>query len=70
MIVEDATEGMIQTILNKWRKEIKKKNEISKIKISVSVGYALGNGTELEEIIKKADENMYLEKKKYYLNGD
>lgn len=70
MIVEDATEEIIQTILNKWSKEIKKKNEISNIKISVSVGYALENGTEMEEIIKKADENMYLEKKKYYLNRD
>lgn len=66
MIVEDATEEMIQTILKEWRQAIEKKNEASEIKVSVSVGYALGNGTEIEKVIKRADKNMYLEKKRYY----
>lgn len=68
MIVEDATEELIQIILNEWRREVGKKSEVSKIELSVSVGYALGNGTEIEKVIKRADENMYLEKKKYYMN--
>lgn len=68
MIVEDATEESIKNILKKWEKRMEQKNNVSKIRLSASVGYALGNGKELQEIINKADENMYLAKKKYYLD--
>ena len=34
--------------------------------ISASVGYASGRGKNLQDIIKQADENMYIDKKKYH----
>ena len=68
MIIEGATEDVIEDILKKWEGKIQKKNNISKITLSASVGYALGNGKEIEDIIKKADANMYQKKQKYHKN--
>ena len=68
MIIEGATEEIVESILEKWEQRIEKKNNVSKIRLSASVGYALGNGKEIEEVIKKADANMYQEKQKYHLN--
>lgn len=67
MIIEGATEEMIADILKKWEHKIEKKNNMSKITLSASVGYAIGNGKEIEEVINQADANMYEEKKKYHL---
>lgn len=66
MVVEDATKETIRDILGKWEDRINKKNNISKITLSASVGYALGNGKEIEDIIKKADAKMYQAKQKYH----
>ncbi len=69
MIIEGATEEGIKDILRKWEKQIEKKNNVSKIMLSAAVGFALGNGKEIEEVIKRADANMYKEKQKYHLGN-
>lgn len=66
MIVEGATEEIMNEVLEKWQQKIEKKNNVSKITLSASVGYAIGSGKEIEEVIKQADVNMYEEKQKYY----
>lgn len=69
MIIEGATTETIDDILKRWEERIEKKNNVSKIPLSASVGYALGNGKEIENVIKKADANMYQEKQKYHRNN-
>lgn len=66
MIIEDATEEKIALVLKKWKKRMEKKNNVSKIVLSASVGFALGIGDDIEDVISQADANMYLEKQKYH----
>ena len=66
MIVEDATEELIKEILEKWARRMENKNNVSKIKISAAVGYALGEGAHIEDVVRRADAAMYAEKKEQY----
>lgn len=66
VIIENATEEMLVAISKKCKASIAIKNEVSKIPISASVGYAVGLGANIETLIAKADANMYKDKKKHY----
>lgn len=66
VIIENATEEMLVAISKKCKASIAIKNEVSKIPISASVGYAVGLGDNIETLIAKADANMYKDKKKHY----
>lgn len=67
MVVEDATEEKMAAVLKKWKKKMEKKNNVSKILLSASVGFALGSGAEIGDVISRADANMYLQKQKYHM---
>lgn len=62
MIVENADEALLESIIAKWNRSMEIKNQGSKIKLSAAVGYALGTGTDIASIVGKADSEMYRNK--------
>ncbi len=62
MIIEDATEEKIKSIIDGWQSDIDTKNKGTNIKLSAAVGYAIGSGKSIEDIVKEADSNMYTDK--------
>ena len=64
MIIENPENNEIKLLLDEWNKNMDSMNNSSKIPLSASVGYALGKGCDIEQIIKQADEMMYEEKRK------
>lgn len=65
MVIEDATEDRINEILEGWRRDLDMKNKGTRIELTAAVGYALGNGKEIDIIVKEADSNMYTDKQAY-----
>ena len=61
-------EGEIDNLLQKWDELIKLQSQVVEIDLSIAVGHALGEGKEIDRIIKEADKFMYQKKKqqKYY----
>ena len=65
MVVEDATEERINEIISGWQSDLDTKNRGAKIKLSAAVGYAFGEGKDIEEIVKTADTKMYADKQMF-----
>ena len=63
MVVENPGEDEIEEMLERWREELERKASHLQKKISVATGYAVGDGKEIEAIVKKADQNMYRRKR-------
>lgn len=51
-------------MLRKWEQSMEAKNRESLVRISAAEGHATGNGYDFEEVLKRADENMYEAKQK------
>jgi len=64
MIIENPHEGEIVELLEDWMKNLESMNKSSKIPLTASVGYSVGKGSDIENLIKEADQKMYEEKKK------
>lgn len=66
-IIEGDDKDKVEGIITRYNEIAGKKNEnrFDGIEISASVGKAFGEGWNIEEIIKKADTHMYMQKKKY-----
>ncbi|MBQ8826773.1 MAG: GGDEF domain-containing protein [Oscillospiraceae bacterium] len=62
MIAENPTDEEINELISQWHDDIAIKNIGSKIKLSAAVGYAIGSGSVIAEVIKDADANMYEDK--------
>ena len=62
LIIESPRVHEKEQVLAEWRQSMESMNMSSKIPISASVGYAEGKGSEIEELITKADQMMYAEK--------
>lgn len=62
MIVENADEAILESIIAKWNRSMEIKNQGSKIKLSAAVGYALGSGADITSIVGRADSEMYRNK--------
>ena len=65
MIIENPKEQEIETLLEEWNHNMQSMNMSSKIPLSASVGYAVGRGSDIEEIIKEADNMMYDAKRRH-----
>ena len=63
IIVENPQEGEIDTLLQKWEELVALKNQKTEVDLSVAVGFAYGEGKEIDKIIKEADQLMYEKKK-------
>ncbi len=66
VIAEGVTREEIGEMVVKSKSSIAKKDIVSKIPISASVGYALGEGKDIEKLISEADAAMYKDKRLYY----
>ncbi len=66
-ILESNNDDKVEGIIARYHSIINKKNEnrYDGIEISASVGKAYGEGRNIEDVVKKADTNMYIQKKKY-----
>ena len=62
LICEDENELRMNEIVNEWNKIIEESNKDSEILLSAAVGYAAGKGTDIETVIKHADDRMYSNK--------
>lgn len=62
MIMCDSDEQEAKKRIQKWKEVMDEINKRNGINASVSVGYACGDGKDITEIIKKADERMYEDK--------
>lgn len=63
IVVENPKKGEVDKLLHKWNKLIKLQSQDVEMDISVAVGYACGEGKDIDRIIQKADESMYQNKK-------
>lgn len=63
MIAENPTEDDIKELIRLWKEELEIKNMGAKIRLSAAVGYAYGSGEDIDELIKRADADMYENKK-------
>lgn len=63
MILENPSQKEAEEILARARKLIKEHNEQNTIEITSAMGYAYGNGQDILEVVKEADNNMYENKK-------
>lgn len=66
-ILEGNDDTIVDDIIARYKSIADKKNENRHdgIQISASIGKAYGTGRNIEDVVKKADANMYIQKKKY-----
>ena len=66
-ILEGRDDTIVDDIIARYNIIADKKNEnrYDGIEISASIGKAYGAGRNIEDVVKKADTNMYIQKKKY-----
>ena len=66
-ILEGNDDTVVDDIIARYNSIADKKNEnrYDGIQISASIGKAYGVGRNIEDIVKKADADMYIQKKKY-----
>lgn len=58
-LIPKAISDDIETMINRWEKSIKEIQKKSDYTVSAAVGYAIGDGEDLVQIIAMADKNMY-----------
>ena len=58
-LIPKAISDDIETMINRWQKSIKEIQKKSDYTVSAAVGYAIGDGEDLVQIIAMADKNMY-----------
>lgn len=63
MIMRGADEKMVAKKIREWKQVLKELGRNSEYPISVSVGYAYGEGKNLDIIIREADRKMYENKR-------
>ena len=64
LIMENVEEAEVRRVMELWKKRFEKINQQGKTQFHASVGYAVGAGAQIEEIVHRADERMYAEKRK------
>lgn len=62
MIIENPVESEIEQILQKMSEDVKKDTLFQQMEFSVAMGWACGKGTDIDDIVKEADQKMYLKK--------
>jgi len=66
MIMRGGDENAARKKIREWESEIENTEHIGNVPISASYGYAYGKGEDLENIIHKADQMMYENKRKFH----
>lgn len=65
LIIDNAGEDEVRRVAENWKKSFERINQQSSIPFHASVGYAVGAGSNVEDVVRRADEQMYLEKNKW-----
>ena len=63
-VLENVDLETVSDIVDRWKGCLEFANKKSRITLSASVGYAAGAGSEIEQVVKRADAMMYEEKQK------
>lgn len=64
VIIEDPGQEEPETIIRSVQKKLKAGNVNSELKVSSAVGWVLGSGADILEVVKIADTRMYENKKR------
>ena len=64
MIMRNCDEKMVKKKISEWQNSLEEMRKIADFPISVSVGYAVGKGKNISDVVRKADEMMYENKRK------
>lgn len=64
MIIDNPNVSEAENIIQDVHQTIEKENENSKVKLSSAAGYAIGSGQDIIEVVKRADADMYENKKR------
>ena len=59
LIFENPKEGESVTLINRWTELADIKSKTMDVELSVAYGYAYGKGKDINEILEKADQEMY-----------
>lgn len=70
MILRGGREEDVQKKLQVWRNDVKGRFVGDGVPLSVACGYACGSGSELEDLIRQADDRMYRDKQEHYRKND
>lgn len=63
MIMDNPASSEVENIVKSVRETLEKDNAENSIKISSAVGFAVGKGKDIAEVVKKADVHMYEDKR-------
>lgn len=64
LVMENADEAEVQFAVDEWKKRFGQEDRQGEAVFYASVGYAVGAGTDIEDVIRRADERMYTEKRR------
>ncbi len=64
LILENVDETEVQGVVEEWKKRFAMTNQQGETEFYASVGYAVGAGADIEDVIRQADGRMYTEKRK------
>lgn len=64
LIMDNVDEDEVCRVMQEWKSSFEKINELQQTEFCASVGYAVGLGEKVEEVVSRADERMYVEKRK------
>lgn len=70
LIISGGEEKTIRRKLGEWQKAYNEAVANAPLEVSVSYGYAWGKGAEIEDIIHRADQMMYENKRLYHQEHD
>ena len=69
MIIMDCDEDGVKEKLLRWNEALNMVGKEWDYPVSVSTGYAVGEGKDIAEIIHKADQLMYENKREWHRNN-
>ncbi|MBQ3543856.1 MAG: GGDEF domain-containing protein [Lachnospiraceae bacterium] len=70
MIISECGEEGVKKKISKWEEELSKVKKDLNFPIYVSVGYAVGEGENIADVINKADKMMYENKREWHSKED
>ncbi|MDD5901163.1 MAG: diguanylate cyclase [Lachnospiraceae bacterium] len=63
LVMENVNEEEVCRVMQEWKKIFARINQKEQTDFHASVGYAVGVGEQIEELVRRADERMYIEKR-------
>ncbi len=64
LVLENGSEAEVVKVAEEWKKRFERLNRQAGTNFQASLGYAIGSGAQIEDVVHLADERMYTEKRK------